>query len=136
MVVKLAGACYLLLLGLTTLRQHPRRRRASDRDTVMTTSDRRLWVQGFLSAALNPKLGLFFVTLLPQFVTATEGPMPRTLQLAILFALIGLAWLLVFTELLVRVGGTLRGRGAGRVARRLSGIVLVGLGLRIALTKG
>src|SRR4051794_13685245 len=127
-VVRLAGAAYLIALGLLTIRG-PRHAAAGAvgaggvpagvvRAGVPPADDRRiegrtLSGQGFLSAALNPKLGVFFVTLLPAFAPASDTLRP--VQLALIFVVLGLTWLVIFMELLVRVGSLFRGTAAGRV---------------------
>ena len=111
MALKLAGAAYLIYLGITTLRG------AHDGPDVATASERsslpwhRAWIQGLLSALLNPKLGVFFVTLLPQFISPGDPPAMRSLQLAVVFDLIGLAWLLTYSAMLGAIGAGFRRQG-------------------------
>ena len=130
--LKLAGALYLVYLGISTLRS---------RDVIVETGSggaatrqpwRVGWVQGFVSSLLNPKLGVFFLTLLPQFIAPGEPVTARALQLAVIFDLIGLVWLFAYSFLLAAVGATLRGPGPQRVVRWVTGTVLVGLGARVA----
>ena len=130
--LKLAGAVYLVYLGITTLRSG---------DTHTTTDPsggpaltwRRAWLQGLLSALLNPKLGVFFLTLLPQFITPGESPFSRTLQLALIFEVIGLTWLVLYTALLGAIGSALDRPGPQRLMRWLTGSLLIALGARVAL---
>ena len=75
----------------------------------------RAWLQGLLSALLNPKLGVFFLTLLPQFIAPGDSTGRRALQLAVVFDLIGLAWLLSYSAMLGAVGGVLTRPGAAPV---------------------
>lgn len=131
--LKLGGAAYLIILGVMTLRSARHRPADVDPD-LRQRGARRFWLQGFLSAALNPKLGVFYVTLLPQFVEPGQSPFLRSLELAVLFAVIGVVWLLTFTEVLVRFGRRF-GAGSSALVRRVSGVVLIGLGLRVALTE-
>src|SRR5688572_11133770 len=83
-VLKLAGAAYLVYLGITALRDH-------DGPTVGTADGasalrwRRAFLQGLLAALLNPKLGVFFLTLLPQFISPGDPVELRILQLALVF---------------------------------------------------
>ena len=95
--LKLAGAAYLVFLGVTTLRSHD----IPDTDRAAAGSGLRwyrAWMQGTLSSLLNPKLGVFFLTLLPQFVA--PGDPPLTLRIiqsrpcCSIFCLIGLVWML------------------------------------------
>ena len=131
-MLKLAGAAYLVVLGIRTLR-------ASDAPPLADdAAGRRLpatlaWRQGLVSALLNPKLGVFFLTLLPQFVPpGVAGPLVA-LQLAVLFDAIGLAWLLAYATLLGLLRAALDGPGPRRAIRRVTGTVLIALGVRVAL---
>ncbi len=130
--LKLAGAAYLVYLGLSTLR-------ASHTANVAGANGgaglpwHQAWLQGLLSALLNPKLGVFFLTLLPQFLGPGDPPAVRVLQLAVLFDLIGLAWLLAYSTMLGAAAAVLQRPGPQRVVRWLTGTILVGLGARVAL---
>lgn len=134
-VLKFAGAAYLIYLGISTLRS----RNAVGIDGVdvsLTLPARQAWLQGLLSALLNPKLGVFFLTLLPQFIVPGEPAALRALQLALVFDLIGLAWLLLYSAMLSAIGGAVGRSGPRRVIRWVSGTVLVALGLRVAFERG
>ena len=133
-LLKLAGAAYLIYLGIATLRA---------RDTISPGDGagrsrlpwRQAWLQGLLSALLNPKLGVFFLTLLPQFVAPGDPPAVRALQLAVVFDLIGLAWLLLYSAMLGAAGAALNRPGPRRFMRWLTGTILVGLGVRVAVER-
>lgn len=91
--------------------------------------------QGVMTNVLNPKVALFFVSLLPQFVAAGDGFVWRLLSLAGLFIAMRLVWLVAYTLVLHSVGAFLR-RGAVRgTVERVTGAVLVGLGLRLAVER-
>jgi threonine/homoserine/homoserine lactone efflux protein len=132
--LKLAGAAYLIYLGIATLRDH-------NAVVVSGPSDRarlawhRAWLQGLLSALLNPKLGVFFLTLLPQFIAPGDSPAGQALLLAVAFDLIGLAWLVTYSAMLGAVGEVLNRPGPRRLMRWLTGTILVGLGARVALER-
>lgn len=131
--LKLAGAAYLLYLGITTLRaRDPSATDANDRPDLAW---HRAWLQGTLSALLNPKLGVFFLTLLPQFIAPGDPPAVRALQLAVIFDLIGLIWLMTYTAMLGALGTALGRPGPRRLMRWLTGTILVGLGARVALER-
>jgi len=133
-ILKLAGAAYLIYLGITTLRA---------RDPVHPVGEvggsdlpgHRAWLQGLLSALLNPKLGVFFLTLLPQFIGAGDPLGARILQLAVVFDLIGLVWLLLYSAMLGAIGSALGRPGPRRAMRWLTGTILVALGARVALER-
>jgi threonine/homoserine/homoserine lactone efflux protein len=133
-VLKLAGAAYLIYLGITTFRGRDARGAAGTSGRSVLPS-RRAFLQGLLSALLNPKLGVFFLTLLPQFISPGDPATLRVLQLALVFDGIGIAWLLTYSTLLGAIGDALGRPGPRRAMRWLTGTVLVGLGARVALER-
>ena len=95
-----------------------------------TTSQRRLFRQGFIVNLLNPKSAIFFVAVLPQFVDRTRGaPWVQVLILGAIFLTVAVisdgAWVLCAGWVSTR----LRSRRAQRIESTLSGAVLIGLGL-------
>jgi threonine/homoserine/homoserine lactone efflux protein len=132
-VVKLAGAGYLILLGVTRLV----RRTAPSERAVEAASLRRVYGQGFVVNLLNPKTALFFVAFFPQFVTAGHGPAAvQMLVLGALFVALGLlsdsTYAMVSGTLATRLRARARARGP---RRQWSGIVLIGLGVFAATTR-
>jgi threonine/homoserine/homoserine lactone efflux protein len=132
-LVKWVGAVYLVWIGIGMLR----RRGASPGEpvTVAVTPSKVFW-QGALTNALNPKVALFFLAFLPQFITAgAPGQTLGLLALGLLFDVggtavnIGVAWLAGS----VRAGLSRSGRGAGLWLRRAAGALFVGLGVKLAL---
>ena len=130
--LKLAGAAYLIALGMLTLRG-PGRSPGADRGGGTPLTARRAWTLGWFSASLNPKLGVFFLTLLPQFVQPGIDEPARLLGLAVVFGALGLAWLLLVVEIVVRTHAAVARPWIGRTARWAMGTVLIGLGARVAL---
>ena len=132
-IVKLAGAAYLIVLGINKLLG----RGGSERIGVAPASLRRIYAQGFVVELLNPKTALFFVAFLPQFVKPERGPVAaQVCVLGLLFIVLGLlsdgAYALVAGTLAPR----LRRRRPGVVSRpeRATGLVYVGLGIVAATT--
>lgn len=88
--------------------------------------------QGLLSNLLNPKIALIFLTLIPQFVSPGEPALPTTATLAAVFLIVAVAWWRLFS-LAVGVLGAVLSRPRVRVnIERVTGVVLIGLGLRVA----
>ena len=131
--LKLAGAAYLIYLGIATFRHDAPVVGGASGGSGMPWS--RAWLQGLLSALLNPKLGVFFLTLLPQFIAPGDAPALRAIQLAVLFDLIGLAWLVTYSVMHGAISSALSRPGPRRLMRWLTGTVLVGLGARVALER-
>ena len=130
--LKLAGAAYLIYLGIATLRAHDGPI-AGGANGGSELPWHRACLHGLLSSLLNPKLGVFFLTLLPQFIAPGDPPGVRALQLAVLFDLIGLVWLLTYSAMLGAIGAALQSPRPRRFMRWLTGTILVGLGARVAL---
>ena len=132
--LKLAGAAYLIYLGISMLRSPDAPVDGASTDAASLPPNR-AFMQGLISAALNPKLGVFFLTLLPQFIAPGDPPAARALQLAFVFELIGVAWLVVYTLLLGAVGAALNRPRPQRIIRRVTGTILIALGGRVALER-
>lgn len=131
-VIKFVGALYLIYLGAQALRSA---RRAHVETPAISASLGRVpaFRQGFLSNLLNPKIAVFFTSLLPQFVS--RGSLPDLLLLGALFNVMGVVWLTSYALLAARGRAVLQRPRVKSVLDYLSGIVLVGLGLRLALER-
>ncbi|WP_248958459.1 LysE family translocator [Sphaerisporangium perillae] len=93
----------------------------------------RAWLRGVVTNLLNPKIGVFYVALLPQFIPQDVPHLPAGLLLALVHNLEGMVWfgmLIAGTEL---ARGVLGRAGVRRAMDRLTGAVLVAFGLRLAL---
>ncbi|MFI2363029.1 LysE family translocator [Promicromonospora sp. NPDC019610] len=127
--VKIAGALYLMYLGVQAIRHRHDHAALSTGPTHAPSSGRQLW-QGIVVAATNPKTLVFFVAVLPQFVSRDAGSVP--LQLAVLGCMFA-AIALCCDSIWALIAGTARTR-LGHNPRRLSqmgaagGVMMVGLG--------
>jgi threonine/homoserine/homoserine lactone efflux protein len=88
--------------------------------------------QGMLSDLANPKIGIFFTSLLPQFVDAGRPVLLPSLILGAVFVAMTIAWLAVYCLLAARLIDTITRPGVRAVMDRITGTVLIGLGLRLA----
>lgn len=132
-LVKWAGATYLAWLGVQMLRN------PGGGETVQAGERRyrvrELLTQGFLSAALNPKLALFFLAFLPQFADGRAAPVP--LQLALLGTLFTAMGFTSYATLSFVVGHARHflASTARRRLERIAGAMLIALALRLALSE-
>lgn len=131
--IKVAGGAYLVVIGLLTLRQRQPSTAVGAGVSLLTA--RRAWTLGWLSASLNPKLGMFFLTLLPQFVGPGTDESARLLALAGAFGVLGLTWLLIVVEAVARTRTAVGRPRVGRVVRSVMGTVLIGLGVRVIFVR-
>jgi threonine/homoserine/homoserine lactone efflux protein len=132
--VKLAGALYLVTLGVTSLWRAMAPAPQPPTEAASPTSRGTRWVfaQGLLSNLLNPKVALFYLTLLPQFVRPGDDVLARSLLLAGVHVAIGLGWLFAYAYFLGRLSLVLRRPRVHRCLDGVTGAVLVGLGGRLA----
>ena len=101
--LKVIGAVYLAYLGVRTLLESRARPGDLLAGTPPAAPAHAVFRQGFLSAISNPKLGVFFVTFLPQFVLPGQAVLPRLLELGIVFAVIGWTWMNVYGLFVTRL---------------------------------
>ena len=130
--VKLAGAAYLVYLGVQALR-HAGRPAAAP---AAVESGRRVfgnaYLQGLVSTVLNPKPALFFLSYLPQFVDRDSSVAPQLALLAAVHIVIGLIWLTFYAWCISRIHAVLTRPRVKAWLERATGAILVALGLRIA----
>ncbi|MGX9176547.1 LysE family translocator [Mesorhizobium sp. BHbdii] len=134
--VKLAGALYLIWLGVSLFRA-----RAQD-DAVMPgiepKSARRAFFESITVEVLNPKTAIFFMAFLPQFIDAS-ATFPVWLQFLVLGTIVNLMFSSADAMCVVLAGALVtrlrRSSHAQRLMRRAGGAVLVGLGVHVALQK-
>jgi threonine/homoserine/homoserine lactone efflux protein len=127
LALKIAGALYLAWLGLQMLRGHARE--AGEEGPAVA---RRAYRQGLLSNLGNPKIAVFFTGFLPQFVHAGSRGFVSLLVLGEVFCALGLTWLVIYSTVVGRGAGLLRRPRVRRAFDRLTGVVLVGFGIRLA----
>jgi threonine/homoserine/homoserine lactone efflux protein len=89
-------------------------------------------VQGLLSNLLNPKVAVFYLTLLPQFIRPGDPVLARSLLLAGVHVVIGLVWLTAYTYFLGRLSSLLNRTRFRQALEGITGAVLIGLGARLA----
>ena len=134
-LLKIVGACYLAYLGVRTLLES----RAQPADLLAATPPaapaHAVFRQGFLSALSNPKLGVFFVTFLPQFVLPGQAVLPRLLELGVTFAVIGWLWMNVYGLFVTRLRQVITAPRVRQWMQRVTGVVLLGFGARLALER-
>lgn len=134
--VKLAGAAYLVYLGVQALRASRKTSPPTEESCERRALPERVaFRQGVLSNLLNPKIAVFFTSLLPQFV-GSHSSAGDLLLLGGLFNAMGIVWLVSYALLAARGQAVLARPRVRRALDRLTGIVLIGLGVRLALERG
>ncbi len=136
LALKYAGAAYLVWLGLHALwgaifarAEATTEDRPAARQRLRPASAVR---QGLISNLANPKMAMFFSSLLPQFVSAGETTIGTLFLLGVIFSALTFAWLALYAAVVARVGDVLRRGRVRRVIEGTMGAVLVALGVRLA----
>jgi threonine/homoserine/homoserine lactone efflux protein len=135
--VKLAGALHLVGLGLHSLLAALRSGQAG----VAAIESRALarlrplsaFRQGVLNNLGNPKMAVFFASVLPQFASPDRGMLGTLLLLGMVFSALTLSWLAVYAALVSAAGALFRRSRVRRAVEAVTGAALVGLGARLAL---
>ena len=134
-LLKLAGAAYLVWLGLRALADawgETPTASAEHRSPPRKASPFR---QGLLSNLLNPKIALVFTTLIPQFIDPAAPAVPQTLLFASILICMGLVWLTSYALLVAKVATLLQRSVVRRVLSAVTGTVLTALGVRLAFER-
>ena len=133
-IVKWVGVIYLVWLGLQAFKSS---KEVKTNEVIRSTTTRSVFLQGMLICALNPKVAIFFVAFLPQFVV--EGAGPISLQLLLHGTLLVVVGLLLQTPLILmgsRIASSLRGNQSLRTwFDRCLGALFFTLGIRLAISK-
>ncbi|MGY6248879.1 LysE family translocator [Bosea thiooxidans] len=132
MAVKIAGALYLVWIGIGMIRS---RLGAADQPLAPAKTVKRALLDSFIVEVLNPKVALFFIALLPQFVDPA-GSLPVWAQLLILGVIVNFAFssadlVTVFGASFV-VGAMKKTRAGFALGRWVGGSLMIGLGLKLA----
>jgi len=136
--VKLAGACYIVFLGAQSVYAAVR----STHLATEMTGDAKLrglsavtaLRQGVVSNLGNPKMAIFFASLLPQFAPESEAAFAGLILLGLIFCTMTFAWLTGYALLVASAGSFLRRPKVRRTVEGVTGTVLIALGLQIAIS--
>lgn len=134
--IRLIGAAYLALLGALALRVALRGARTPSEDWPLATSERlhagRAYRQGLLSNLANPKMAVFFTSLFPAFAPKHGSTFLALLALGFVFSALTIGWLVLYATVAARIGDLLRRPRVRSAVEGVTGLVLIGLGIRIA----
>lgn len=132
LALKWIGAAYLLYLGLRLIFA---RRDAMESGGSQPAARASWFLRGLLTNLLNPKVGAFYVSFLPQFIPAGASVPSTTLLLAAIHSGLGLLWFLLLIGATRPLAKVLRNPALVRALDRLTGGVLIFFGLRLAFSR-
>ncbi|MGD6891397.1 LysE family translocator [Bacillus mobilis] len=131
--VKVIGVIYLVYLGIKMILD---KTNVAFQASSNKLNIRKIYVQGLLTSLTNPKVSLFFIAFLPQFIdTKASGPMPFII-LGLTFTVTGLLWCLFVAYFSSYVTKKLRGnQKVGMILNKITGLIFIGMGLKLLQTK-
>lgn len=135
--IKLVGGGYLFYMGVMSLSSAWRDRHAAQSAVATRTPARRILWQAMVTNVLNPKVLIFFLAFLPQFVNARVGPLAlQMLCLGLVFAVLGSVYLIAVSVVAGKATQLFRRqRWLARWLEALSGLIFIGLAARMLLDR-
>ncbi|RTQ90305.1 LysE family translocator [Lysinibacillus telephonicus] len=133
-ILKWAGAIYLIYLGIQAFINRKSPATATDSDNILEKKGS-AYKEGFLSNLLNPKVAVFFITFLPQFVTTAERAMIELFFMGSIYALLSILWFVFYVFCLHYIREWLLSPTVQNYMEKLTGIVLIGFGIKLLFTQ-
>jgi threonine/homoserine/homoserine lactone efflux protein len=134
-ILKWAGAAYLVWLGIGLILKPRDRFELASAETAQAGGDLAWMRRGFLTNLLNPKVGVFYVSFLPQFLPQGAPAAPFIFLLAVLHGVMGLLWFAALIAATRPIAGALQRAPVVRWLDRLTGGVFLAFGVRLALER-
>lgn len=136
-VFKYAGAVYLIYLGVKTLWSLRKKEEAAsvELNTELQFVNTSCFKQGFLTNILNPKVAVFFLTFLPQFVEPGSNNFLSFLMMGITYTVLTAVWFLLYVYLINQIRAFMKKPKAQNMIEGITGTILIGFGIKLALEK-
>jgi RhtB (resistance to homoserine/threonine) family protein len=138
-LLRICGALYLLWLGLQSLARALRCNGVAESAAVLAAATPplrgRSFREGLLTNVLNPKVAVFYLAFLPQFIGVHDPVFAKSMLLASIHAGMGLAWLVALAAVLDRARALITRPRVKRLLEGVSGTILIGLGARLAFAR-
>jgi RhtB (resistance to homoserine/threonine) family protein len=140
-VVKFIGAGYLIWLGIQALRQAFRRQHSESETAgqaggrVASVKGQRSFLEGLLSNILNPKVAVFYLAFLPQFISPGDWVLGKSVLLAGIHWVENLVWLSIVTLFLGQVRAWITQPRVTRAIEATTGAILIAFGVRLAMER-
>jgi threonine/homoserine/homoserine lactone efflux protein len=137
LLVKLIGAAYLCWIGAKALYEAWQGSvvRLDVAPAKRARTLRVAYLEGFLTNALNPKVSMFYLAALPQFLPIGEASAANTFLLVLIHSMLNLAWFTLLVILFSRVTAFARNGRTQRLIKGVTGMVFIGFGAKLAVTR-
>jgi threonine/homoserine/homoserine lactone efflux protein len=134
-VFKYAGAVYLVYLGIKSIMALKNNVISEEITEPGKYKNKSYFKQGFLTNILNPKVAVFFLTFLPQFVSTGSDPLIPFLLMGATYALLTTVWFMLYIFLINQISTFMKKPKTTKVIEALTGTVLIGFGIKLAFEK-
>ncbi|WP_438823844.1 LysE family translocator [Bacillus sp. JJ1566] len=136
-IFKYVGAIYLIYLGVKTLWSLRKKEVAAsvEMNTVSKFENTTCFKQGFLTNLLNPKVAVFFLTFLPQFVDSGSNTFLPFLLMGFTYTVLTAIWFFLYVYLINQISTFMKKPKAQNMIEGITGTILIGFGIKLALEK-
>jgi RhtB (resistance to homoserine/threonine) family protein len=136
-VFKYVGALYLIYLGIKSLWGLRKKDQEEQLETNVENKygNKSCFKQGFLTNLLNPKVAVFFLTFLPQFVETDRNTFIPFLIMGITYAVLTAVWFIFYVFLLNKISSFMKKPKTQKIIEGITGTILIGFGIKLALEK-
>ena len=134
-VLKYVGAAYLCYLGVRTLMNMRAKKTDVDEELLVEAKGSSYFKQGFITNVTNPKVAVFFLTFLPQFLAPGADAFWSFLVMGIIYTVLTFAWFFFYVVLLDKVRNFMKRPATQASIEAITGVVLIGFGIKLACEK-
>ncbi|WP_259417485.1 LysE family translocator [Bacillus toyonensis] len=136
-IFKYVGALYLIYIGIKALLAVKNKEGVNTNDVSINNDKEHTscFRQGFLTNLLNPKIAVFFLTFLPQFLNPSHNTFIQLLVMGLTYLVLTIIWFAFYIFLIDKISAFMKKPNTQRYIQGLTGIVLIGFGIKLALEK-
>jgi RhtB (resistance to homoserine/threonine) family protein len=134
-IIKYAGAIYLIYLGLSSFISRKKKKITSVENQTYSEMKKSAFKQGLFSNVLNPKVAMFFLTFLPQFMKTGATATGQLIIMGVIYTVLSITWFFVYVFFINYLRAWLMSPKVQRIMDKTTGLILIGFGLKLALDK-
>lgn len=132
-IVKYVGAFYLIYLGISSFISRKKKDPAAEQQNAQMKKS--AFKQGLISNVINPKVAMFFLTFLPQFIQTGENATQQLIIMGVIYTLLSISWFFIYVFFINYIREWLLSPKVQIIMDKATGLVLIGFGLKLALDK-